>query len=378
MLTGGLDPLYRRALAAPHTEYVLVEVLDGAGNVLTVPRANRADPAVNGLEFLPGSSVNATLSSRVSRTLSLTVDQSLYPDDPGDLLAPYGNRLRATRGVEFADGSRYAWTVFTGRIQEAVLAPDGTCVVPAADRSLEVAEFGFLVPTNSQAGATVNAEFVRLVSDALGDAVFGTSDSFAQTVPQLTWESDRAGAIDEMATAVGAFWYALADGSFVLRRYAWTVAGPPLLTLSDGVGGILMGSPSRDRSDVWNSIGVSGERADGTTPVFAVAQDANPASATYVDGPFGRRHRHVSLQTPQTQGSAQTAANDWLRRSVGLFETWRWTQPPDAALELGDVVSLNAFDRTGIIQVVSGFTMPLDPGDMMTVQAHAQIVGALE
>lgn len=378
MLTGGLDPLYRRALAAPHTEYVLVEVLDGAGNVLTVPRANRADPAVNGLEFLAGSGVSATLSSRVSRTLSLTVDQSLYPDDPGDLLAPYGNRLRITRGIEFADGNRYAWTVFTGRIQEAVLAPDGTCVVPAADRSLEVAEFGFLVPANSQAGNTVNAEFTRLVSDALGDAVFGTSDTFAQTVPQLTWESDRAGAIDEMATAVGAFWYALADGSFVLRRYAWTVAAPPLLTLSDGVGGVLMGSPSRDRAEVWNSIGVSGERADGTAPVFAVAQDANPASATYVNGSFGRRHRHVSLQTPQTQGSAQTAANDWLRRSVGLFETWRWSQPPDAALELGDVVSLNAFDRTGIIQVVSGFTMPLDPGDMMTVQAHAQIVGALE
>lgn len=378
MLTGGLDPLYRRALAAPHTEYVLVEVLDGAGNVLTIPKQNRADPLVNGLKFLPGSAVNATLSSRVSRTLTLVVDQSLYPDDPSDLLAPYGNRIRATRGIEFGDGGRYAWTVFTGRIQEAVLAPDGTCVVPAADRSLEVAEFGFQFPTNSQAGATVNAEFIRLVSDALSDAVFGTSDTFFQTVPQLTWESDRAGAIDEMATTVGAFWYALADGSFVLRRYAWTVASPPLLTLSDGEGGILMGSPSRDRDGVWNSIGVSGERADGTTPVFAIAQDLNPASATYVNGPFGQRHRHIRLQTPQTQGSAQTAANDWLRRSIGLFETWRWSQPPDAALELGDVVSLNAFDRTGIIQVVSGFSLPLDPGSMMTVQAHAQIVGALE
>lgn len=378
MLTGGLDPLYRRALAAPHTEYVLVEVLDGDGNVLTVPRANRADPAVNGLKALAGSSVNATLSSRVSRTMTLVVDQSLYPAAPGDLLAPYGNRLRATRGIVFADGNRYAWTVFTGRIQEATLAPDGTCVVPAADRSLEVAEFGFRVPTNSQAGDTVFTEFVRLVSDALDDAVFGTSDVFTQTVPQLTWESDRAGAIDEMATSVGAFWYPLADGSFVLRRYAWTVPSPPLLTLSDGRGGVLVGSPSRDRSGVWNSIGVSGERADGSVPVFAVAEDNNPGSATYVNGPFGLRHRHVSLQTPQTQGSAQTAANDWLRRSVGLFETWQWSQPPDAALELGDVVSLNAFGRSGIIQVVSGFTMPLSPGDMMTVQAHAQIVGALE
>ena len=368
--------MYRRALAAPHTAYVLVEVLDGNGNVLPLPRENRA--AEGGLKFLPGSAVNATLSSRVSRTMTLVVDQSLYPENPGDLLAPYGNRLRATRGIQFADGAKYSWTVFTGRIQQPILAPDGTCVVPAADRSLEVAEFGFQVPTNSQAGDTVNAEVTRLISDAVSDAVFGASDTFSQTVPQLTWESDRAGAVDEMATAVGAFWYALANGSFVLRRYAWTVATPPLLTLSDGQGGILVGSPSRDRSSVWNSIGVSGERADGSGPVFAAAEDSNPASPTYVRGPFGRRHLHVSLQTPSTQGAAQTAANEWLKRSIGLFETWRWSQPPDAAQELGDVVALNAFDRTGIIQVVSGFTLPLDTDTMMTVQAHAQIVGALE
>lgn len=376
MLTGGLDPLYRRALAAPHTAYVLVEVLDGLGNVLPVPRANQAPDG--GLLFLEGSAVSATLSSRVSRTLTLVVDESLYPEEPDDLLNPYGNRLRVTRGVVFADGNRYAWTVFTGRIQQAVLAPDGTCVVPAADRGFEVAEAGFVVPENSQTGATVSAEFVRLVSDALPDAVFGASDVFDLTVPALTWNSDRAGALEEISTSAGAFWYALANGDFVQRRYAWTVASPPLLTLSDGPGGVLMGSPSRDRDGVFNSISVSGERADGSAPVFAFAEDVNPDSATYVLGPFGRRNRHISLQTPQTQGSAQSAANDYLRRSVGLFETWRWFQPVDAALELGDVVALDAYGRTGIIQVVSGFTIPLDMEGMMSVQAHAQIVGALE
>lgn len=376
MLPGGLDSLYRRALAAPHTEYVVVEVLDGFGNVLPVPRGSEG--ADGGIKFEPGSGVSATLGSRVTRQLSLVVDESLYPELASGILAPYGNRLRVTRGIVFGDGSRYAWEVFTGRIQEAVLDPDGQVSVPASDRALEVAEAGFLVPENSQAGATVNAEFIRLVSDALVDAVFGVSDAFAQTVPQLSWATDRAGAIDEMATAVGAFWYALANGDFVIRKYPWTVAGPPLLTLSDGQGGILVASPSRDRDGVWNSITVTGERADGTAPVVAFAQDNNPLSPTYVLGSFGRRHKEVPLQTPQTQGQAQTAANDWLRRSVGLFETYRWSQPPDAALELGDIVALNAFGRSGIIQVVSGFFLPLDTEAMMTVQAHAQIVGALE
>lgn len=373
MLPGGADGLYRAALGRPHTRYVKVEVLDGAGNVLPLPTWSTAPGG--GLLFGSGS-VSASLQSRVTRRMQITVDESLYPADPGDLLAPYGNRLRAEVGIEFADGSRYAWTVFTGRIQRPVLGPEGTVLVPAADRAYEVAEAGFTVPQNSNVGATVNAQFVQLVSDALPDAVFGVSDQFPQTMPQLTWESDRAYALDEMSTTVGAFWYTLADGSFVQRYVPWTVPGNPVVTFSDGLNGVMVASPSRDREDVWNSITVTAERADGTAPVHALAEDTNPLSPTYVSGPFGRRHRFIHLQTPQTQGSAQTAANAYLRRSVALQETWTWTMPVDASLELGDITSLNAYDRTGIIQVVSGFTLPLGVGSM-TVQAHAQVIGLL-
>ena len=375
MLAGGTDGLYRAALAAPHTQYILVEVLDGDGNVLPLPAESVGE---DGGLLIEGGLISATLTSRVTRNLTVFVDQSLYPADPGDLLAPYGNRLRVTYGLKFADDSRYAWVAFTGRIQRPLLTPDGRVAVPAADRANEITEAGFVVPENSQAGDTVNSEFIRLVSDALGDAVFGASDTFFQTVPLLEWSTDRAAALDEMATSVGAFWYALADGSFVLRRYPWTVAAVPVVTLSDGPDGLILGSPSRDRSDVYNSITVTGERADGTTPVVAFAEDTNPASPTFVSGPFGRRHRTINLRTPQTQGSAQTAANAWLRRSVALQETWTWNQPPDASLELGDVVTLNAYDRSGVIQVVSGFTLPLEVGGIMTVQAHAQVIGALE
>jgi uncharacterized protein DUF5047/putative tail protein len=376
MLAGGTDNLYRNLLAAGHRLYSKVEVLDGDQNLLTIP--DEFTDENGGLVYASGY-VSASLNSRVTRNLVLTVPEGVYPALATGLLAPYGNRFRVTRGIEMGDGNtKYSWTVFTGRIGLPLLAPEGLVTVTAADRAYEVVEAGFVVPQNSQVGNSVNAEFVRLISDALDDATFGVSDVFAQTVPQLTWAYDRAAALDEMATAVGAFWYALADGSFVLRRYPWTVAAAPILTLSDGVDGILLASPRRDRDDVFNSITVTGERADGTTPVVAFAEDNNPDSPTYVNGLFGRRHRTVPLQTPQTQGSAQTAANAWLRRSIALQETWTWTQPPDAALELGDVVSLNAYDRTGIIQVVSGFTLPLGLDAMMTVQAHAQVVGALE
>lgn len=375
MLPGGTDVLYRRALAASFRLYTRVDVLDGAGNRLSIP--DQFVDENGGLVYESGY-VSATLNSRVTRNLAIVVPQQLYPASPGDLLAPYGNRLEVTAGIQFGDGStKYTWKVFTGRIQRPSLSPDGRVTVPAADRGNEIVENGFVVPENSQVGNTINAEFVRLVSDALPDAVFGASDIFPLRVPALTWESDRAGALDEMSTAAGAFWYTLADGSFVQRYYPWTVAASPVVTLSDGIDGVLLGSPSRNREDVYNSITVTGERADGSKPVYAFAEDNDPASPTYVRGPFGRRHRSVRLQTPQTQGSAKTAADAWLRRSVALQETWTWTQPIDASLELGDVVSLNAYDRLGIIQVVSGFTLPLDTESPMTVQAHAQVIGAL-
>lgn len=376
MLPGGTDPLYRAALASSHRLYTRVDVMDGQGNLLPIP-AQFTDE--NGGLTYSGGFVTANLNSRVTRNLLLTVPQQLYAHLATSLLAPYGNRITVTRGIEFGDGNtRYAWTVFTGRLQRPFLTPDGSVTVTAADRANEIVEAGFVRPENSQVGNEVSAEFVRLVSDALDDAVFGVSDTFTVPMPKQSWESDRAAALDEISTSVGAFWYVLADGRFVQRRYPWTVAADPVVVLSDGPGGLIQGSPARDRADVWNSITVYGERADGTQPVIAVAEDLNPASPTYVNGPFGRRHKPIRLQTPQTQGTAQTAANAYLRRSVALQETWTWVQPPDAALELGDVVSINAYDRDGVIQVVSGFTLPLDTSGMMTVQAHPQIVGALE
>lgn len=366
MLPGGLDGMYRNALTSSHVPYLLVEILDGNQNLLL------ANPV-----YLAGE-VSASLTSRVSRTCTITFEQSFYPFNPGDLLAPYGNMLRVTRGIEFADGSRSAWIVFLGRIQNATLNVDGTCTVDAADLAADVLEAKFLAPNNSQAGTLVPTEVARLISDALPQATFGVSDTFNQVVQPLTWQLDRGQALDELGASVGAFWYALADGDFVLRRYAWTVRMPPVVTYSDGDGGSITGaSASRSRDEVFNSLTVTGERLNGDQPVFATAQDLNPASPTFVSGAFGRRHYLMRLQTPATQPVAQSAAQDNLRRLTALVDAWSWSMTVDAALELGDTVSLNVYGKSDIIQVVSGFRMPLDLSGPMQVQARAQVVGSI-
>lgn len=367
MLPGGLDAMYRAALSTSHEPYLLVEILDGSQNVLL------ADPV-----YISGA-VSASLNSRVARQCRITFSEDMYPFEPDGLLAPYGNMIRATRGIRFADGSRFAWTVFLGRIQEARLDPGGTCTIYASDLAADVVEVKFIEPENSTPGSTVPTEVIRLISDAVPLATFGTFDVTALPVQPLTWQLDRAQALDELATSVSAFWYPLADGRFVLRRYPWTVVSAPVVTYADGDGGSVVSSTaSRTRASVFNSLTVTGERLNGDVSVYATSVDSTPGSPTDINGNFGRRHQLMRLQTPSTPGAAQAAADDNLRNYTALVDAWEWDMTVDAALELGDTVSLNVRGKSDIIQVVAGFQIPLDLSGPMRVQGRSRVTTTLE
>lgn len=367
MLAGGLDQTYRDALPFGHEPFLQVEILDGLGNVL--------DPD---LEFATGS-VNATLLSRVSRTLTLTTREDFYPYENDGLLAPYGNMVRAWRGVRFANGDVRKFPVFVGRIQNTSLVEPGQTQIVATDLAQEVVDAQFFEPHNSHAGSSVEAEVKDLISDAWPSAMFGTFDTDRIPVRSMTWQLDRGQALDELATSVSAYWYALADGKFVLRRYPWTVPAAPVVTYSDADPGgtIEFSYPHRNRADVYNSLTVTGERLNGDEAVYETAQDLNELSPTYVNGTFGRRHQLLRLQTPGSQSAVRSAAESNLSRMIGLVEAWSWTMVVDSALELGDVVLLEARGRSSV-QVVESMIVPLDFSAPMTVHGRAQVLDAVE
>lgn len=379
MLAGGTDPLYRSVLAAGHKHFVRIEVWSGLGAPLAalIPTDRGGEPE-GGLCFY-GGAVNATLNSRVTRTLSVQVPFDLYPVLPTDLLAPFGNEIRAYRGVLLGDGSDvYTWQVFRGRIREVGQTSSGAVAVMCSDRAADVVDHQFVNPQNSQPANTVFQEWMRLIGDAVPDASFGVSDSFSATVKPLTWELGRSAALDEMAKSVSALWYAQANGDFVLRVLPWTQSTPVVLTLTDAVGGTVNEwAVSRSRDSIYNVVTVSGERLNGDAPVYATASDTMVGSPTNVSGGFGVRSLLERLQTPSTSGGAQGAANSILATSIAPVESWQLQMMPDAALELGDVVRVQVNNRD-VTQVVTGLTIPLDLSSDMMVSTRSLVLNRLQ
>lgn len=370
MLPGGDDPGYRALLAGPHHPYTRVEVWRNGVRV--------DDFGDDGLPLYSGA-VSATLGSQVTRQLQLTTSEEYYPAENDALLNPYGNELRVFQGIKPGAGIPYEWPTFRGKIQDAEMEDNGVCSISATDRAAEVKDSGFVRPDNSRAGYSVVSEFMRLVLDGVPDATFGLSDSISNLTPILTWESDRGNAADDLSSASNAFWYALANGDYVMRFIPWTIAQSPLYELHDGNGGTLSGAvPRKSREDVYNTVVVVGERADGTTPVYAIAQDLDPLSPTYVGGGFGIKTLFVNAQAAANQSMALTMAKTTLRYASALTQSWTLTATFDPAMELGDCVAIRARGLGPEIQVVSSFSAPLVATQPMTVSTRALRPGSLE
>lgn len=380
---GGLDAQYRDALTRPHNVYNRVDVLARDGTVLYSGKVGEGMPFIDG-------NVRATLNSRVARVLSLTVDRSWFPlaangsVDTGGLLAPFGNRLRAYRGITYGDGSVVSFPVFYGRIETVSMGRGGSVSLSANDLAADIVDAQFEVPQQSVTTNTINAEFRRLVRDALPDAEFGTSDLTATKIAPLSWQDDRARALDDMSATVSMLWYPLADGSFVQRLTPWTKPGQTAqLTLTDGTdvapgakGSIADWTITVSRTGVYNSVVFTSERQDGSAPVHAIVRDLFANSPTYYLGNFGKKPFLIQNQAALTQTQCLAAAQSTLKAATAITQTWDpVTITPDASLELGDVIDCRADDAAST-QVIAGFTLPLrETGDMpLNLRAYAPVV----
>jgi hypothetical protein len=324
----------------------------------------------------------------VARTLTLSVDRSWFPllsngtVDTGGLLTPFGNRLRAFRGILYGDGSVASFPVFYGRIETVAMARNGSVSVGASDLAADVVDAQFETPQSSIPTNTISVEFRRLITGALPDATFGRSDLTGLLIPPLAWQSDRAQALDDMSATAAMLWYPLADGSFVQRAVPWTNPGQVAqVSLADGTNNPTGNNAIADwtitvsRTGVYNSVVFASERQDGSAPVYATVRDSNPASPTYFLGNFGKKPLLIQNQAALTQAQCVQAAQSNLKQATAITQTWDPVSiVPDASLELGDLITTSA-EGASSVQVISGFTLPMrETGDMsLSLRAYAPV-----
>lgn len=342
MLSGGAGGAYRSILSNGGTFVRRLEAWQDGVRIDTTGDA--------GIKIL-GGSLSANLENRVTRRLSLTLPASLFPGSSGALLDPDRTELVLWCGWRGGAQPPYLWKVFTGPVVGATWTSSSAGFsLEASDRVEQIIQDKFISPVSSGAGALVTTRVKDLISDSQPGAVFGVFDETGATVPVMTWESDRAQAIDDMAAAVSCYWYQLPDGTYTMRSIPWGGAtlASPVVSLTEGTSG-MRATVTRSRSGVYTICQVTGEAADGSAPVSGVAYDTNPLSPAYYLGPLGRRVLKVQQDSVATVAQAESLARQRLRRSQAGGWAVSTSSPFDPALELGDVGTITTrvgtFDR---------------------------------
>lgn len=360
--------LYKSAIHAPHRVAFEVDLYAGPGGALLE----------NNVPVF-GGSVTANLTHRVTRSGTFSLGPEFWPTSATDPLTPYQTVANIRAGIEYGDGTKELFDVITGRVGSLTRNANGDVTARVDDLAADVIDYRFISPRPSQIRITVLSQIERLISEVLPSATFGphqVDDPFAQT-PELVWDEDRGKALDDLAESLGARWYALGDGTFVVRAYPYDTAAVQQ-TFTDGPTGLLIdGTPSLTRDGAANSVTVVVERFDGGTPFRVTAQDASPASPTRWDGPFGNVTQIIKVQTPLTTGQATQYARAQLNASTALSSQWSANVVPDYTMEPGDTVRLTS-RGVSEIQLIDAITYPLAPGTMsLSTRAYMRAQGTL-
>ncbi|MFJ9029822.1 DUF5047 domain-containing protein [Streptomyces sp. NPDC102274] len=368
--------LYRQTLARPHQVVFHVTSTDIAGVPLTVDSLGA--PLLRDIPFSKGS-VTASMTNRVTRTATLTLSDDWYPRTPTAPFAPEAAVIRISGGMKYGDGTEEVFPLFTGRVYDVTRTQDGTVTVSCDDLAADVIGYQLEQIWTVRNRTSVLAEIQALIRDALPSAAFAVGDAVDAPVPELNWDKDRGSALDNLAQALGARWYALGDGSFTVNRLPYTIPAVPPLVMQDGPDGTISGARiSRSRDGVANSVTVISERTDGTNPVRSTSRNTASGSPTRFGDRFGRVAQVIQVQTPLTQAEAKTLSLAQLGASIGLTEQWDVTCVPDYALEPGDairciVTGQGTNERLMGDQIIDRITYPLDTTTAQTLAGRGPV-----
>lgn len=333
---------------------------------------------VDNLPVTSGS-VTVDAGSQVRRTATVQIGQSdLWPADPVSILSPIGSELLISYGVVLQDGTMEFIQLIRGpitKVERSVPTSGGdtALTVTVADRSSKVADARFDAPTQTVAGATTVAEITRLINQVLPDVSVTDLTGSTKVAPQMEMDRERwADGVEKLADSISAECFAKPDGNFVIRPQP-DISNPPVWTLDAGDGGILVGEDDEySREQTYNRVVASGQRVDGTPPVYAVASDTNVNSPTYINGPFGIKTRFYSSPLLTTVAQCESAAESFLARVTGNHMNIVFRAITNPCLEAGDVIRL-LYDDRDEVHIIDRVEIPFAPGEPQQIKTRSLV-----
>jgi hypothetical protein len=283
--------------------------------------------------------VTATFGTRGGRSADLSIDTGYLDDGLFDPLQDHVLIRAGVRGVGDLP-------LFYGRVDETPDEDTGEETVALLSRADELLRVPFEVPFPANAANPSSLEMRRIIQSVEPSWAVTIGAVVDAPVPSGTvWEDDPGQALDDLAGAINAIWMPDRAGGFEIfaNPYSLTTTPTPVLTLTDGVDGVLVKvRHTRSRQAVRNSITVVVERTDGFAPVRVTARDTIATSMTRWGGPFGKQAEVLKIQTPLSRADATIVAQRRLAQSLALTRTWSITLPPGLGqiLDPGDVITV--------------------------------------
>ncbi|TDD98893.1 DUF5047 domain-containing protein [Jiangella asiatica] len=348
--------------------------------VIAVPgHQTGVNPTGTQIKILGGNVVSDGTAD-VRASLDLTTEPALWPNDHTDVLAPYGQELFVRRGIEFGD--RHVEWVSLGyfRVESPAqdAAPLGEVEVTAKDRMAAIVDGRLVAPVQFALGTTLQEAFEQLILDVYPSAVIDADFDMTSVVfnRNMVAEEDRYAFLRDLADAMAKDFYVDYRGIFVVKDRP--DPAEPVFEVNAGRNGVLV-EMSREltREGVYNGVVATGEGADQTVPVRALAVDDDPASPTYWHGvnqyglTFGKVPRFYSSQFLTTTQQAQAAAAKMLRDNLGLPFSLDLAAVPNPALEPFDPVRVLTRDHD-YIHTLQTVTIPLTAGEPLTATTKDQ------
>lgn len=306
-----------------------------------------------------------------SGNLSLVPAESV---DRADLFAiDSRSRMRIERGIRYPNG-REEWVVVAlVQVTDAdVSLRDAAINVTFADLGSLVEDFKLITPyvPQDESGAwmtTVDAikDLVTLAivwDDIPGWDIDPAIDQAVKPITTTVFTGSRWQAIQTLSESLGAVTYAKPDGRWAIRS-AEADLDNPVAEFSSGRDGVVVNyQRTISRTDQFNAIPLRWESPSIGGLVFIV--DADPASPTFWNGPFGRHPKdEENNDTIQAEGQAIAAARALLDQYRGRAASIDFTSVHNPLLEPLDVITLTA-DGSSEVHIVDSIDYPLAGGTM--------------